>query len=292
MKRKLSTPVLVNLFLEAIAPTVAASSLHRITHCLLSMRKSLAGESPTTERLSHWIRRRLSVDRVSPATLALERTYANRFLTWCVDNEYMERNPFKGIPRIPIKIVEKAEVSDTEYMRLLRTTEGSWWPPLLKVVYHTGARAVDVCNLRWDNISWVHGEYTSNCKLSFVPRKTQHSGRVVAITLPDGPSLDLEILHDMSTRDLIFVFPEAQRLHARQDGSFQRAFTGVLKKAGLESRNLTFHCFRRTRARRMLTGPNRVTPLVAADVLGISNLNTLRRYSPASDEEKARAVNL
>lgn len=273
-------------FLEHIDPALAPSSRLIVRRCLWSLRRGLSGKPPTTENLLLWLRHRLATDRVSAATLSLERVYANSFFKWCIERGYLEKNPLTAIPTVPIKLVNKPLITEQQFESLVNKG-WKFWPYLCTLAWYTGARSVDLVNLTWENAS------IADCVIRFIPRKTERSGRMVEIPM-SKPVLDAvmaRILDQDNDKSTPYVCPEAKQLHDRANGSFQAQFKRLCLIAELPG-NITFHCFRHTRATRMLSGPDAVTPLVAADVLGLSSMNTLRRYSKASDTDKLKAVNL
>ncbi len=274
-------------FLSYADPGLVPSSQAIVRKCLGSLSKGLGDKEPTPENLRAWLRQRLAVDRVSTATLSLERTYANRFFEWCIQMGYLDKNPLKPIPHVPIRRPDKPTISDAQYKALLKAAEGSCLWAVITVAWYTGARSIDICNLTWDNIN-----FDTNV-LRFIPIKTSKSGRLVELTMV--PELRA-VFKDWAELDGlpspgVSVFPDAKQIHDRGDGSFQYEFRKCANLAGLP-KTVTFHCLRHTRATRMLSGDNQVSPLVAADVLGLSSLSTLRRYAKISLEEKEKAMKL
>lgn len=276
-------------FLAAIEPALTASSLRVATRALWSMRKGLAGQEPTTENLLIWLKRRTAVDRVKASTLQVERVYCNKFFNWCTEMGYSGKNPLTPIPTVPVRVVNRESITEAQRDALIRAGEGSFWPAIITVAWFTGARSVDIVNLTWENL--INPESTTAI-LKFVPRKTAKTGREVVL----GLNAELQSMFYMLAtalrlidRTCPFIFPQARQVHMRDDGSFQNHFRALCKKAGLPP-GITFHQFRHTRARRMLSGPDPVTPLVAADYLGISSLSTLRRYATSSMDDKTKAM--
>lgn len=286
--RKPTTNIVVqhhDEFLSYIDPTLAPSSQKAVRRSLWSMRKGLAGKEPTSANLLAWLRARLSTDRIAPATLRLERVYANRFFQWCVDMGYLATNPITPIPCVPVPLVEKPTLSEADLKALLKASEGSPLWPIIQIGWFTGARLVDICNLTWGNVDFP------NRVLKFTPVKTKKSGRYVELTMTDS-IYDLFASHYYEgVRANGYIFPDAKQLHDRDDGSIQHLFRKAADRAGLPP-TVSFHCLRHTRATRMLNGENKVDVLVAADVLCLSSLNTLRRYTKTSLADKAKATSL
>lgn len=271
-------------FLRYVDPSLAPNTQRVVRKALWSLRKGLSGKEPTSENLLTWLRVRASVDRVSSGTIELERVYANKFFEWCISMGYMQRNPLKPIPHLPVKLSVKPVFTDEDYARLRKSAEGTILWPLLTVGWYTGARLGDICNLKWENVNFETGV------LEFIPSKTKDKVRIVQLPL-------VEELRDLfkswyDNRDSsTYVFPEAHQIYSRGDSSLQSMFRYVAGKAGI-SKKLSFHCLRHTRATRMLNGENKVDPLVAADFLGLSSLETLRGYTKISLDSKTKAMNL
>lgn len=276
-------------FLETIGPSLTTSSLRVATRALWSMRKGLGGQEPTTELLLVWLKRRVAVDRVKASTLQVERVYCNKFFNWLIEMGYADKNPLKPIPHVPVRVVNKPQITEAQRDALIRVGEGSFWPAIITVAWYTGARSVDIVNLTWGNLVTAGGRDTV---LQFTPRKTSKTGREVVLTLNETMARLFIILFGANGGNATtFIFPQAKQIHDRVDGSFQKFFRALCNKAGLPT-DISFHCFRGTRAKRMLTGENKVTPLVAADYLGLNSMATLRRYAQSDLAEKQKAMEL
>lgn len=273
-------------FFQFVAPTVEASTLRVVYRSLWSLRRGLAGSDPTPQTCLQWLRSRLTTDRVSHNTLVLERIYANRFFNWCVDMGYMEKNPLKPVPRISPKLLTRPVITDAQFAALKRAAIGTPLLDVMIVSWFTGARLVDVCNLVWDNLNFETNE------LTYLPRKTKKSGRTVTLPISGELREVFAARWDLRDPDERRVFPVARVLHLRGDGTLQKKFRKIANQVGLP-KEVTFHCFRHTRATRMLNHPDcPVDLLTAADILGLSSLATLRRYNHTSIGKKSVAMGL
>lgn len=277
-------------FLSHINPSLSPASQQVVIKCLWSLRRGLKGQEPTTEHLLAWLRHRITVDKVKASTLSLERTYCSRFFTWCVEQGYLDKNPLTIIPSVPVRVVNKPLITEEQKAQLIRAGEGTFWPYLIELAWATGARSSDLVALRWTNIDSSTSYEGGGCWLVFTPKKTAASGREVRLPLPQRLHAIVDMRRDVR-RDNSLICPEAKTIHDRGNGDFQTSFRRLCDKAGLP-KTITFHCFRHTRASRMLSGDDPVSLFVAADVLGLSSLATLRKYTKASDAAKLKAVNL
>lgn len=224
------------------------------------------------------------MDRVSPATLQLERIYVNRFLEWCIDMGYLDRNPMKPIPSVPVQVKVRPTISSEQFEALKQasTRLGSMMYSLMVIAWYTGARLVDIAHLRWAELDFGLHTWT------YVPRKTKLSGRQV--TVPVYGELEALLnFHREHPADTIWLFPEARVYHERCDGTLQKKFRDVAEEASLP-KAITFHCFRHTRATRALNSDDPVSLIAAADLLGLSSLNTLRKYSHTTLAIKEKAM--
>lgn len=198
----------------------------------------------------------------------------------------MARNPMRLIPSVPVPIKNRSTITPEQYEALKVASEGTLFRHLIVVAWYTGARLIDVCRMEWSSID------LENNILYFCPTKTKRSGRMVRLRL-GGEVLDVIKFRAevRASEDEKYVFPTARIYHLRGDGTLQKMFTELRIKAGLP-KGITFHCFRHTRASRMLNAAEPVDLITAAEVLGLSNVNTLRRYSHVSLERKETAMNL
>lgn len=248
----------------------------------------LGSKPPTTQNLHLWLRARVSHDRVSPATLQLERCYASRFFEWCITMGYMDRNPLKSIPGVPVPVfTNRAAITPEQYGALKDAARrtGSGLADPITIGWYTGARLVDIAYMQWSAVNW-----TAPC-WEFVPRKTRTSGR--RVTAPLFGEL-LSLLHELqklAAPDAVYVFPYLQLGHERQDGTIQRIFRTVRDSAGLP-KNITFHCLRHTRMTRMLNSDNPIDLITAANLLGLSSVDTLRKYNHSTPQNLAKAMSL
>lgn len=272
-------------WLSQVEHTISPSTQRVVRNALQSMLTGLRGGTPTTQNLHLWLRARVSVDRVSPATLQLERVYVNRFFAWCVLMGYLGTNPLKPIPAVPVPVnTRRRAITDEEFERLkassLKLSDGLYYPMIIG--WYTGARLIDIVHMLWYEIDWSAPSWT------FRPKKTKRSGRTVVVPL-FGPLLaSLQELHGTGgyfQKD--YVFPALQSLHER--GGIQGIFRKTRDEAQVP-KEITFHCFRHTRMTRMVE--NGMDLLTAADILGLSNVNTLRKYNHASLAKKQQAMSL
>lgn len=243
------------------------------------------GKELTPKNLLMWMRHRIAHDRIKASTLQLHRTYINKLFEWAKSMGYLEKNPLDPIPRVPVPVATRISITDDQYEALKVAANGTLWLGLLIAGWVTGARLSDISNMRWADLDLVNNTWT------FVPQKTKMSGRIVELPL-FGELLE-HLKFRFSTHDELdpYVFSEARRLQARQDGSLQELFRDLRTKAGITN-GITFHCFRHTRASRMLNSPDGVDPITAANILGLSSLNTLRGYVHTAATIKEKAMKL
>lgn len=271
-----------------VQPALAPTSMAVVKRAMWSMRRGLKGSEPTSEGLLHWLRNRLSTDKVSAATVMIERTYANKFLEWCVTMGYLERNPMDPVPTLTVPVRERPTISDEQFATLKQASHNEVlpWGGFMTVAWYTGARTVDICNLQWDAIDLEQGTWT------FVPRKTRRSGLEVKLPL-SGELLATLKLRAECKEHPVWVFPVFKVFHDRSDGTIPQEWRKFRNKTDLP-KNITLHCFRHTRATRMLNAPDgqQVDPISAANILGITSLATLRRYNHTPLSVKKRAMDL
>jgi len=279
-------------FLNFQHQSVSRKTFNKIDVILSRLVESTHGSTnsltPTT--LLAYLRTRVTKGKIGPSTLALERVYLNKFFEWCKLMGYIKDNPLDPIPHVPVPRKTRQTVSEEEYQRLKEAARGTYWSGLLVVGWVTGARISDVCSMRW----W-DGESGVNLDTKvwiFTPIKTKSSGLQVELPLFGELYDELKVRYEVRDPDEPYVFPTAYILCRRGDGSIQEEFVKLRNKANVP-KSITFHCLRHTRASRMLNSPdNPMDPITVANILGLSSLDTLRRYTHTSVAKKAQGMKL
>lgn len=226
-------------------------------------------------------------------TVHLDRIYLNKYFEWLVELGHIPKNPMRKLPPELCVKTEKPLISELDYQRLQDTC--ALFPSevplryLITLAWNTGHRLVDLCLLSPSAVN------LQQRILKLHPVKTRN--RVPPLEIPLTDELTACLRLQMAGRDHRdeFVHPDLARFYKRNNGAmlhqqFRRLVLETIKRfpdsAGLAK--ATLHCFRHTRASRM--GNAGVQDIDIASVLGMSSMNTLKRYRRTSEATKLKGL--
>lgn len=92
---------------------------------------------------------------VTKSTVEDSRVIIGSFFSWCVDNEYLERNPTRGIK--PIKKPKKCRsaLTEDELEQLRRGCKSLRDKVILETLFSTGCRVTELSNMRISDIDFT-----------------------------------------------------------------------------------------------------------------------------------------
>lgn len=177
----------------------------------------------------------------SAVTVNHELQVLSASLNWLVKGDVIPRNPIARYERAkqatPAKIViDEGHQDGPQWQKILDCADPDTIPILI-CLYETGMRPAEVFQMRWD---WIE-EITESAWMITVPAKLEKTGSERKI--PVSPKLQ-EVLKS-SPRHSELVFPSPVTGEPRV--GIQRAFQGILRRAGLQNRGITPYALRRTR---------------------------------------------
>jgi len=159
---------------------------------------------------------------------------------------YIPNNPCTALESLATETAERETFTHQQLVELLRAATGDWKRAIL-FAYYTGARLGDVVNMRWNAVNIVEAI------VSFVPRKTKRSKKV--ITVPLHPELQRELLKEPGICGA-YLFPSLAGLKTGGKYGLSAQFNGIMAKANIQAtitqhtptgrrnRNLSFHSLR------------------------------------------------
>lgn len=177
----------------------------------------------------------------SAVTVNHELQILSASLNWLVKGDVIPRNPIARYERAkqnaPAKIVlDEGHQDGPQWLAILNCADPDT-VPILVCLYETGMRPAEVFQMRWN---WIE-EITEHAWMITVPAKLEKTGSERKI--PVSPKL-LEVLKSMSRHsELVFPSPVTGEIRI----SIQRAFTGIIRRAGLNGKEITPYALRRTR---------------------------------------------
>ena len=203
-------------------------------------------ENITTDQLFDWTVS-LRAQQYTSASITVWHQKAGAMLRWAVEQGWLSKNPFKGIPRESgINRDNDRIISMDEYAKLLEACPNQEWRTILALTRIGGLRGTaELRPLRWPDIQWEEGRFLVRSPKT--ERYIRHRERKV----PLFPELreELEQLHALPERkDNEFVIQCVQRKSWQPYHSFHK----IANKAGLEKIARPFDNMRMSRSNEIL----------------------------------------
>jgi integrase len=215
-----------------------------------------------------------------PATCNRYLQSISSVLSWCVDENWIQKNAALGIKRRPEPAGRVRYLSNEERERLLAACDAQAdWPdlPLLvRLALSTGARLSELLALRWQDID-------IKAKVARIPTSKNSEPRVLPLLPPVLERLEAKP-RPIQKSTLLF---HAERDTKRTNKTWRKAWESAVAAAKLDSR-FVFHDLRHSCASELAMAG--ASPLEIGDVLGHRTLVMVRRYAHLSHEHKAALV--
>ena len=213
-------------------------------------------------------------------TLEQKRVYLKCFFDWCVDNldDKITKNPVNKISTIRFheKKMEPATLAELERIRFACNTIRE--KALIDVLYSTGCRVSELCQLQTNDICWdtrtVHIIHGKNDK-----------ERVTYLNAEAMISLQAYL---NSRKDISpYLFAPIKRVANGKIGkrAVEVEVHNIVERAGI-TKNITPHTFRRTLATTLLRNGCPVEHI--QKILGHAKLSTTMIYAKIDDDDVRR----
>ena len=196
--------------------------------------------------------------KMSASTLNREIGFIKRFFSYCVDMQWIDRNPFRALK--PFKIDKKKQrfYFTKKHLNLI-FEKGSKYNDFYTFLLKTGLRSTDTYKLRKKHIN---GSY-----LGILMNKTDDF-----LNIPLSESI-MELIRPRFRHD--FIFPEVQS--DRQKRRCLKQVQKVFDSQFVRENNITLHTFRHTYAHNMLD--KGVPKEVLQTLLGHRSIKTTEIYA-------------
>ena len=143
---------LASKMVENESPGTITQYRFRLSAFFLSVKK------PLNEITSNDIRLFLAyckqVRHNSDSTIDGIRRVLNAFFSWCVNNEYLVRNPVAKIPKIRFQVAERVPLTSYEMEELRFSCSNIREKAIIDFLYSTGCRAGELVDVCLDDIDW------------------------------------------------------------------------------------------------------------------------------------------
>ena len=106
---------------------------------------------------------------VKDSTLEGKRVVLNSFFTWCVDEEYLSKNPARKVAPIKIQQPDRHGMTPLELERFRALCQTKREKATVDFLFSTGCRVQELCNVKKTDIDWnektvniIHGKGGKN----------------------------------------------------------------------------------------------------------------------------------
>ncbi len=258
---------------------------------------SLVGEIDAPD-ISAWFAhlRKTSGSRGKPRSERTIQTYARSaraFFHWLVRRDAIERNPFDRVvfPKVGKPLIRVIEPEEFERLLLACTPPGEVGPladraaarnrAILWLLYDTGIRLAELCNLRAGDFDRKHGTIIVNGKGSKERRIAlgNNCQRNLLYYL-DRHRPDEEELAEWGDATEDHLFLSETRLPLTKNG-VGLLFKRIRERAGITDKRVSPHIFRHSFAIRYLVLGN--DPFSLQELLGHSDMATVKNYMHMND---------
>ena len=202
------------------------------------------------------------------------RKYIKCFYTWCLENEYVNKNPFLKFKKIKFDLPKKEILTSEEIVMLRDACRTKRELAIIDFLLSTGVRVSECAALDIDNINFNTG------KVDIYGHKTRTWRKVYL----DAPALKhlADYINDRSNPSEA-VFTSTRKQYGRLNNkAIQKITRTVAQRAGVRKK-CSVHMFRRTLATRLY---RKGMPLKDVSAILGNTVATLEQYYIIMDEEK------
>ena len=210
---------------------------------------------------------------ISDRTLDKFRQILNGFFEWCVNEEYIPKNPCKNIKEIKYEVEPRHALTRFQLEQVRRTCETKRDLAIVDVLYSTGCRVSELVNMKFSDVNVADGS------VKIIGKGKKHN----TVYLNDAAKISLDdyLLIRKGNSEYLFV-SDRKPYDQLTTRSVERLIGGIAKKLDIK---LTPHILRHTSATLALQSGMPITQV--QKMLGHSSVNTTQIYAETSQEEVA-----
>ena len=213
--------------------------------------------------------------KVSDRTLDKYRQNLNSFFEWCVNEEYITKNPCKNIKEIKYEVEPRHSLTRFQLETLRRNCKCKRDLAMVDVLYSTGCRVAELVNMKFTDI-----DYNEN-SIKIIGKGKKHN--TVYLNTNAQLSLNEYMTERKGKSDYLFVSKRSP-----YDQVSTRTVEKVFKDLGDElGFKLTPHILRHTSATLALQNGMPITQV--QKMLGHSSVATTQIYAETSQEDIANS---
>ena len=210
----------------------------------------------------------------SPASMDKLRQRLDAFFKWCLEENYIDKNPCQTIKRVKQEHKQKPYLTKIELEQVRNTCKDLRQKTMLEFMYSTAYRVSEVCNCRIENIDFHEGTISVMGKGN-KEYKSYLSSRCMLLLK--------EYIGDR-TEGYIFITHRGGEKMSKDavEKEFRQTFGELSKQFG---KTITPHTIRHTTATHLLQSGADVT--IVQKQLNHSSINTTLLYAEVSKDDVA-----
>ena len=210
---------------------------------------------------------------ISDRSLDKYRQVLNCFFDWCLNEEYISKNPCKTIKEIKYEAEPRRSLTRMQLEQVRRACETKRDLAIVDVLYSTGCRVSELVNMRFTDMD------TNKGTIEIIGKGKKHN----TVYLNDSAKLSLEEYLKERKGDSEYLFISEYRPYNKlSTRSVEAMFRDMSKKLNIK---LTPHILRHTSATLALQSGMPITQV--QKMLGHSSVNTTQIYAETSQEDVA-----
>lgn len=210
---------------------------------------------------------------ISDRTLDKYRQILNGFFEWCMNEEYISKNPCKNIKEIKFEVEPRHSLTRLQLEQVRRACVTKRDLAIVDVLYSTGCRVTELVNMKFEDMD------ATGDSIRIVGKGKKHN----TVYLNDAAKLSLDdyLKSRKGESEYLFIseYKPYKQLSTR---SVEQFFSGIAKQLGFK---LTPHILRHTSATLALQSGMPITQV--QKMLGHASVNTTQIYAETSQEEVA-----
>lgn len=210
---------------------------------------------------------------ISDRSLDKYRQILNSFFEWCLNEEYITKNPCKNIKEIKYEVEPRHSLTRYQLEQVRRVCESPRDLAIVDVLYSTGCRVTELVNMKLSDIN------TQEFSVQIVGKGKKHN--TVYLNEKAQISLNEYMAVRKGNSEYIFLSERApyKKLSTR---TVELLFSKIGEKLNIK---LTPHILRHTSATLALQGGMPITQV--QKMLGHASVNTTQIYAETSQEDIA-----
>ena len=212
---------------------------------------------------------------VSDRTLDKFRQVLNGFFDWCLNEEYITKNPCRNIKEIKFEVEPRRSLTRFQLERVRRTCASKRDLAIVDVLYSTGCRVTELVNMKFSDV-----DFNEN-SIAIVGKGKKHN----TVYLNTNAQISLnEYINDRKGNSEYLFTSERQPYDQLSSRTVERIFKEMGEKLGYK---LTPHILRHTSATLALQNGMEITQV--QKMLGHASVNTTQIYAETAQEEVANS---